>query len=72
MSNHATITIAPEELHKYINMSLEEYKGQVDDVIKKSTKELSKKVKPELKSYSKRIGKRQAKKEKRLLCWSLV
>lgn len=56
MSNHQTLTIEPEELPKYIKMSLEEYNGQVNRVIVESTKELSKKVKPELKGYSRRGG----------------
>ena len=56
MSNHGTLTIEPEEVPKYIKMSLEEYNGQVNRVIVESTKELSKKVKPELKGYSKKGG----------------
>lgn len=56
MFNYGTISVEPEDLPKYIRESLEMYRGQVEGVIVKSTKELSKKVKPELKGYSRKGG----------------
>lgn len=54
MSSSHMYTIEPWELQGQLKATLEEYEELVDDVVKKSTKEVAKKVKPTLKGYSKK------------------
>lgn len=46
--------VKPEDIQAYIISLIGKYEKQVEDVVKDSTKKLSKKIKPELKGYSKK------------------
>lgn len=48
--------IKPEDVKAYIISLIGKYENQVEDVVKTSTKALSKQIKPELKGYSRKGG----------------
>lgn len=48
--------IKPEDVQKYIVSLIDKYELHVEDVVKESTQKLAKRVKPELKGYSKKGG----------------
>lgn len=55
--------VKPEDVRAYIISLIGKYEKQVEEVVKTSTRELSTKIKPELKGYSKKGKKVRNKKQ---------